>query len=227
MELSLVEQFLLLALNPKKGRFILDSLSLNYGIAGGVFLELSEKGKVTVKNKKLEIIDRSRTNNIAFNNCLDIISKSKKKRKIKFWVNKIGNKANPMKKFYLDQLIQKKVLVKKTKYYLWGLIKVNRYPIMNTKVVDDIRFHLKNVVFDKEKPKVNDILLLSLTHSSKLSRVLFIDKKEYREANKRIKELTKNIEISGAVSEAIKEVQAAVAVATSTAFIGATTAATS
>ena len=89
-------------------------------------------------------------------------------------------------------------------------------------MAESIKSKLKKIVLENEKPDLESVLLLSLMNTCKLIRILFVSKSEYKAASKRIKELTKNIEISQAVSETLKEIQAAVAVAASSAFIGAT-----
>jgi len=224
MELDLKQKFLLLALDQTKGRFLIDTLSLNYGIIGALLLELSEKEKLTIKHKKLVVINSNLTKDDVLDECLNLIIKSKKNRRVKFWINKIANRANRFKRNILQDLKHKNLINIQKRTYMWGLIKVYRYPVLNTKLVNDIKQKLKNVVLKNEKADLESVLFLSLMHSSKLSRILFLNKKEYRNANKRIKELTKEIEISEAVSDALKEVQAAVMIATTSAFVGASAA---
>lgn len=224
MELDLKQKFLLIALDQNKGRFLIDALSLNYGIVGAILLELSEKEKVTVKNKKLIVTNSNLTKDDVLDECLNLIIKSTKNRRVKFWINKIGNRANRLKRTILQELKQKNLINIQKRTYLWGLIKVYQYPVLNSKLINDIKKKLKNVVLGDEKPDLESVLFLSLMHSSKLSRILFSNRKEYRKSNKRIKELTKDIEISGAVGDALKEVQAAVMIATTSAFVGSTAA---
>lgn len=220
MKLNLIENFLLLSLDSKKGKFLIDSLSLNYGVAGAILLELSQSNKITVKEKKLLVLDRSLTYNSVFDYCLNLMINSKRNKRVKYWINRIGNKSNTFKKDILIDLVQKKIILKNIKPVFWGLIKINRYPVIDIKLVKELKDKLRNVVFGNNKVDIESVLLLSLMHSSKLSRILFSNSKEYRKSNKRIKELTKDIEISGAVSDALKEVQAAVMIATTSAFVG-------
>ena len=53
MELQLFEKFILISLDQKKGKFLIDSFSLNYALAGSILLELSELNKIAIKNKKI------------------------------------------------------------------------------------------------------------------------------------------------------------------------------
>jgi len=219
MNLHLFEKFILIALDQKSGRFLIDALSLNYGLAGAVLLELSEENKIVIRNKKIEIIDQKLTNNKVFDSTIELLKKTKKNRKARYWIYKIGNKSSDYKKIILQDLYNRKILKTEIRKFLWGLIQVKRYPIMNQKIVEDIKAKLKKVVLDAQKPDIDTLLLLSLMASCKLTRVLFRTKKEHREAQKRIKDLTRDIEISDVVSQTLKEIQTAVLVATTSAFV--------
>lgn len=221
MELNLIEKFVLLTLDPKKGKFLIDSLSLNYGIAGAILLEMSELNIINVEKKKLILIDAAFKNDKIIDGSIKLIGNSKKNRNIKYWINKIGNNSLGFKKLILDDLYHKGILKIEKSSYIWGLFNSYRYPIMNIKPIDEQKNKLKRIVLENEKPDLECLLLLSLMNSCKLTRILFISKKENKAANKRIKELTKNIEISNSVSQALKEIQTAILIATTSTFVGA------
>lgn len=221
MELDLIEKFILLALDNKRGRFLIDSFSLNYGIAGAILLELSELNKISIQNKKLIVTDKKNTNNMVIDTCLNLINNSKKKRKTKNWIYRIGNRSTKFRRLILKDLYHKKILKINHKTYFFGLFNVYKYLVINTKPTDEIKSNLKKIVLENLKPDLESLLLLSLMNSCKLTHILFIDKKSYRASNKRIKELTQNVEISDAVSQTLKEIQTAVLVATTSAFVGA------
>lgn len=221
MEFSLVEKFILMSIDLKKGKFLIDTLSLNYGIAGAILLELSDLNKIHIKDKRITVQDKKLTGHFVLDASIKLINNSRKKRKTKFWVNKLGNKASGFRKHILSEFKKKGIINTKKSSYIWGLINIYRYFIVNSKIVTDQKTTLRKIVLENEKPDIESLLLLSLMKSCKLTRVLFISRKDHRAANKRIKEITQNIEISDAVGQALKEVQAAVVVATTSAFIGA------
>lgn len=219
MELHLFDKFILLALDQKKGKFLIDSFTLNYGLAGAILLELSELNKIEVKNRKIVVVDHKLTKHQLIDASIKLINKSKKSRKPRYWIYKIGNKSSGFKKVILHDLHKKKIVRIEVGSYLWGIIKIKKYPVVNSHEIDEIKDRIRKVVLDKLKPDVEVILLLSLLASCKLTRILFATKKEHREAKKRIKELTKDIEIGEAVSQTLKEIQAALVVATTSAFV--------
>jgi len=220
MSLRLYEKFILLALNQKKGNFLIDSLSLNYGLAGAILLELSELKKIVIENKKIRVADKKLTNNQIIDACLKLINAIQKKRKPRYWIYKIGNKSSGFKKIILQDLYNKKIIKIDVKVYLWGLIKIRRYPVINISEVNNIKIRIKDAVLTSNKPDLETILLLSLMWSCKLTRILFTNKKDHKASRTKIKELTKNIEIGEAVSQTLKEIQAAIVVATSSTFVG-------
>jgi golgi phosphoprotein 3 len=215
MDLNLIEKFILLSLDSKKGKFLIDAMSLNYGIAGAILLELSEEKKISIINKRLTISDFKLTGDKVIDASVKLISNSKKKRKTKYWVYKIGNKASGLKKIILDNLKNKKIVKITSKQYFFRLITIYRYPVINNAYFEELKKEIKDIVLANKKPNLKGLLLLSLMNSCKLTRVLFMNKKEHSAARKRIKELTKDIEISNEVSQTLKEIQAAVIIATS------------
>lgn len=221
MELNLLEKFLLIALDSKKGKFLIDTLSLNYGLAGAILIELSEQEKIEIKNKKVVLLNHKKSNSEVLNIVIDLIENSRKTRRIKFWVSKISNKASIFKKIILKNLRERGVILINKKEFIWGLIAVYRYPVMKDNLISDIKSKLKAIVLRNEKAEVSDVLLLSLIYSCKLTRIICPNKKDYNKAKKRIKELTKDLEISGEINDALKGVQTALMVATTSAFVGA------
>lgn len=219
MQLHLFEKFILIALDQKKGHFLIDSLSLNYGIAGAILLELSELNKIILQDKKLIVKDLEFANNSILDACIKLINNSKKKQGAKFWIFKIGNKSSGFKKVILKELIEKKILKINKETYMWGLVNFFRYPAINTNEIEEITTELKKIVSENKKPDIDGLLLLSLMNSCKLIRILFINKKEHKAARKRIEELTRNIEISEDVSQTLKEIQSAIVAATVTTYV--------
>jgi len=219
MQLHLFEKFILLALDQKKGKFLIDSLSLNYGIAGAILLELSELNKIISQNKRIKVSDEKLTNNTIIDTCIKLIKKSKKNQTAKYWIYKIGYKSSGFKKIIINDLHEKGVLKIEKKTYIWRLVKLFKYQLINLKLTEEIKTKLKKIVFNNEKPEIEALLLLSLMNSCKLIRILFVNKSECRFAKKRINELTMNIEISETVSQTLKEIQTAIIVATTSTFI--------
>ena len=220
MEMNLIHKFVLLAIDQQKGKFLIDTLSLNYGIAGAILIELSEKEIIKIENKRVILAETKLTKSKIIDASVKLIQSAKTNRKIKYWINKIGNKSTVLKKLVLNDLSNDGMIRIEEKTFFFGWIKTYKYVLIKSKVAEELRINLRKIVLEGEKSDVESVLLLSLMNSCKLTRTLFKNKKENKLANKRIKELTKDIEVSNSVSQALSEIQSAVLVATTSAFIG-------
>lgn len=73
MKLNLLEEYLLLALDDDKGKFVIDSTRLHYGFAGAVLLELALRGKIQVEGEKLILRDDTYEPEMSVNKMIDVI----------------------------------------------------------------------------------------------------------------------------------------------------------
>ena len=226
MDLKLYEQFLLFSLDKIKGKFLVDSLALNYGLAGAILFQLSESEVIRFENKKLIYDFKKVTEDKILEDAIELFKKSKKLRSVKYWVNKLGSKSSFYKKQILNDLINRKIISIQKKKFLW-IFTFTYYPIVDYTDMAQLKTKLVDIVLNFKKADLESVLLLSLIHSCKLTRILFPDKKDHKKANERLKVLTKDLEIGEAVSQTIKEIQAAVIIASTSAVVAATAASTS
>lgn len=223
MELTIIEEFLLLALEDKKGHFVLDTLSLNYGLAGAVLFELALQENIRIHDKRLYSETKTKTQpHPELRAVIDFMDHSKKPRKVKYWVQHLGRKSNVLRKHFLQDLIHKGLIRRERKRFLF--IPYNRYPAVNTAPEDALRQRLRDIIFNRTKADVRSIMLISLMRSCKLTRTLFFSRKEYRQAARRVKQITHDFEVSQAVSQVLREIQVAVMASVASASVVATSA---
>lgn len=218
MELNLYEHFMLLALDNKKGKYLIDSLSLNYSLAGAILFEMVLLEKLDIKDKRISVKNPVPTGNFVIDETLRLIRKKGNRKKIKRYVNILGSRANRFKKSIIKDLLKHGIIKKVRKKFL-GLIPYTRYPEINSKPEKNLRDQLHKIIFGEAKPDERYVMLLSLIDSCKLLRLLYPDKKTHKEARKRIEGITKEFEISEAVSQTIKEVRAAIVASTVSASV--------
>jgi len=209
MALTIVEEFLLLALDDKKGNFVLDTLSLNYGLAGAILFELALQDNIRIDNRRLYTeADASGQKNQVLRTVVQFMEKEKKARRVKFWVQHLGRKSYVLRKRFLQELIDKGLLRHERKRFLF--IPYHRYPAVNDKPENDLRTRLRKIILEDVDADVRSVMLISLLRSCKLTRTLFASRKEYRQATRRIKQLTRDFEVTAAVSMVLREIQTAV-----------------
>ena len=61
MELSILEKITLIALDDDTGKWVTDSMRLNYALAGGVLLQLAKKEKIKIQHNIITVNDSSKT----------------------------------------------------------------------------------------------------------------------------------------------------------------------
>lgn len=218
MNLDLLEEFLLIALDDNKGQFVIDSTHLHCGFGGAILLELALREKISIEGDYVVLKDDSYVKEVALNKTIDLLKDTKKKRKIKDWIGVLSRKAGEFKQDTLERLINKGILKKQEHKILW-IIPYNKYPTDNLSPENKVRERLNGVMLKGEESEPRDIMLLSLIEVSDLTREAFRNKKDYKVVKKKIKEVTQDVKISSAINKSIREIQAAIMIALTTMIV--------
>ena len=216
--LTLSEKLLLLALHDEKGSVGFSaSMALPYGLTGALLIELYLANKITFVDKKVQVIDATTTNNELLNEALALIDNSTKLRSAEYWLSTISSKVKGIQQRLANQLVDKGILAEQEQTFLW-VLKSTRYPTQDAKPEHDIRQQLKDIVLDGQNATEEDIALLSLVEVCELIAEVF-NKDDRKFAQKRIKELAIDEEISKAISQTVEQITAAllIIIVTSTA----------
>lgn len=224
MELSLTEQFTLIALNDEKGRFVSDTTYLDNGLAGATLLELGLMDRITWKNKIIRVIDESSTGNEILDQALQAISSSKPKS-VSHWVGVLNANAGDIKSATLRSLRKKGIIEKHEDKMLW-IFSYNRYPTKNEQPENKIRETLHDIVVGARNPGEKDIMLLGLIDVCQLTNEAFREKDVRKKAKSWFKSNKTNKEVQEAMASSIEALQAAIMAATLAAVVASTTAAT-
>jgi len=207
--LSLPEKLMLLALKDKKGTVIFSaSTALPYGLAGSVILELVFQNRITLNNKKVEVLNEAPLEDPLLNRAFSLIKVSKRARDVKHWVYRLERKLKGLKKEITERLIAREILRKQEDQFLW-IIPVRHYPMSNAAPEQEIRTRIHQVVLQHDTPTEQDTALLSLIKACGLINEVF-KKDERKIAKKRIKEIVDKERIGEAVSAVVNEITAAV-----------------
>lgn len=212
MTLDLLEEYLLIALDDSKGQFVIDSTHLHYGLAGAVLLELAIREKVTIQGDYVRVNDSATVTEVALNKAIQYLKEEAKSMKVKDVINAFAKKASEFKQDVLQRLINKGILKKEEAKILW-IIPNNKYPTSDLTPENKVRERLNGVMLHGAKSEPRDIMLLSLIDVSDLTKEAFRDKEDYKKVKKKIKEVTSDIQISGAINKSIREIQAAIMIA--------------
>ena len=207
--ITLSEQLLLLALNDDKGSVVMSaSTALPYGLAGALVLELFLSNKIEYKQDNIIVVDSSKTDNPLHNEVLSLFSAASKPQSTKHWIETIQKKVSKLQDRLAEQLVEKKILTKEEKSFLW-IINYNHYPAKNNKPEKSVRKRIKDIVLRRKPANDEDIALISLVKACELTNEVF-DKDERKKAKERIKDITENSRVGAAIAKTMEEITAAI-----------------
>ncbi|OHX64611.1 hypothetical protein NH26_23865 [Flammeovirga pacifica] len=203
-KLSILDQLMLLAIDDNKGTFVSDYSIFGYCLAGAALYDLTLKGKIVIENERVKVINREKVNDLALDKCLEMIDQSKKERKVKTWIDKLGQREKSLRKHSLNKLIGLNILEEKEDKILW-IFSNNKYPTKNEIPENVIRKRLMDIIQEEQSPDNNDIMLISLVNACSLNKEVY-GKKVAKEKKKEIKAIIKNYQFADETSTLIKEI---------------------
>ena len=221
MELNLVEGFLLLALDNKKGKFLTDSLAINHGLAGATLMKLTIIDRIEIRDRRVYVIDNALTGVGYLDRILQYIDSYEKKYKVRHWVNRIASKWKKLRYELVENLIEQGILTRRRKKLL-GIFPYSVYPTIDLRPENELREKLLGIIKGEQEVDPKSLMLFSLMEATKLTRVLFYSRQEYKEGRKRIKELTREFDTNPLVHITIKEICSVVITASTSAAVKAT-----
>ena len=217
MNLDLLEEFLLIALDDDKGGFVIGSTALHYGFGGAVLLELALRDKIEIDGEKVILKDSAMETELALNKSIELI-KGSKARKVKEWIEILAKKSDDFKDDTLQRLINKCILSKEEHKILW-IIPKQKYPTSNMNPEMKVRKRLEDVVQGGKKAKPRDVMLLSLIDATDLTKEAFRKAEDYKKIKARLAEVTQDVKISAAINKSLREIQTAIMLAIATKIV--------
>jgi len=213
MELTLKENFVLIAFDPKTGRNRASNF-FGYGLAGAILMELAELKKVKIENKRVVITDSHRIGDIFLDEAMTVISDSPRPIKVKSFLGKIQRKTKKFKKPLIQALVEKRYLREHRKRFLF--IPYRLFPSANISYNKDLVESIRKLVLRGVDADGQIVMLAGLAGACKFSNKFFRSKEERKRAKGRIKEIVEESQIDKAIDETIREIQAAVLITVTT-----------
>lgn len=206
--LKLSEKLFCLAINPKNGGILLNaSAALSMTLTGSVFVELMDKGLVTIDKGVVHLVNPMVQNDEIQEFFLNRIKLREKDRKMRNWISYFNARGRKIRKLFIRSLVLKNVLRIEEKRFLF--IPYEKVYLMDRELVENIRIDVENASLGKGNSS-NDFLILAVmaAKTNLLSRI-FPDRVRRKEAVRYLKNLPET-DISKAVQEAIQMMHAAV-----------------
>ncbi|MCJ7448242.1 MAG: GPP34 family phosphoprotein [Bacteroidales bacterium] len=208
MELSILKQYVILAINPDKGKVSVDGIRFRYTLSGALLMDYLEKGEITMENKLL-ILSFRKNGDPAHDLYADLITKSSKTRKISFWARRLADRSRYIFRETVSSLEKERILRCEHKKFL-NLIPYNRYWFIDKRLRINIIEELRGVLLYNRKATIKQSMLLGLIKASEAHNLLSKEKGELKLIRKKNSEFLKGDVFSTEINQAIKETQAAI-----------------
>ncbi len=222
MELSILEKITLIALDDDTGKWVTDSMRLNYALAGGVLLQLTQKNKIELVDNKVNVLDNSPTDNFLLNDAMKLIEGITNKKAVNV-VYKLARLTRKLKDGIVADLMSKGILKEQEGKVMW-LFPTTHYPMVDSTLENRVKAELIDIVDNNHSAQNEDnLFLLSVLLNCNLEKEVFGNKANKKKITTRIEELTAENSVGGATSQALIQMQAAMTMLMiSTATISAT-----
>ncbi len=201
-KLILPEHLLLLALSDDKGAVVQSSsMALPYGLAGAVVMELSQRKRITIDDKNLELISTEHTGDEVLDAALANIGQSSKTRKAAYWISRPDKLVKGLRQRLLERLVSGGILSAEEHHFLW-LIPYHRYPTLDGSAESDMRQRIHDIVLRGAEADETAALLIVLVHVCNLAKEVFPGENA-KEIKKALKDFAEGDLVAKAVADQV------------------------
>jgi len=208
MNLTLVEEILLLLLDDEKGTLPpVPQLTLHFVLAGGVLMELAINNRIDSHIETLDIIDSEPLNDPILDQYLEKICAHPEHQDVKYWINSIADDGAEIVDQGFKRLVERGILGESEKRFLW-VMKTRSYPMIDGSVEREVKLRIMNILYSDEIPDQRDVVIFCLMDACDMFRTL-LGPVELNRMRPRISDISKLDLIGQATTKLIREIQVA------------------
>ena len=210
--LNFAEEVMLLMLEDENGRFAhVPELCMRCVLGGAVLMELAMKDRIDTDLEKLVVINPKPTGDDLLDPTLKHIVESEEDHDARYWVEFSAREADNIRRTALDRLITKGILRREDDRFLW-VFRSRRYPMIDGKAEREAKLRIVGILFSDEVPDPRDVVMISLVDACGLFKHI-LSEREHKRARPRIRQVRKMDLIGQAVTNAVREIEASLALA--------------
>ncbi len=162
MTITLVEEYLLLALEDEGGEFRrIPETSFSCGLAGAALMELEIRGKIGTDADSLWVVDASPTDFEMLDQMLAVIESEPQRLHPREWIARLMPEAIPLRREALKRLCDRGILTREEHLHLWALGS-RRYPVEHGQERLECKRRILAHLFSSETPDMFDVALVAL-----------------------------------------------------------------
>jgi len=196
MTISLVEEFLLLALEDEGGQFSrIPETSLHCGLAGAALMDLEIRGHIETTVESLWVADSGPTGSVLLDALLADIAAEPERLHPKDWIARLMPRAAQLRSDALRTLCERGILAQEEHVFLW-VLQERRYPVEHGEERLECKRRILALLFSEETPGHHDAALVALADACGMFRHI-LSHKTLTEAGPRIGQL-RNLDLIGA-----------------------------
>jgi Golgi phosphoprotein 3 (GPP34) len=212
VELILAESVLLLALDGVTGSA--GSTPVEPGLAGALLVDLGRLGALQPVGKELHPVEGVGIEHPVLAQAAAAIAASRRPRTAKSWVGRLPRELKPLTGTVARPLVERGILAER-RVKTFGLFPSTRFLEVDPGPERMLRSRLGEVLLSGRAPQEQEALLLGLLEPLGLIDRLVTGhpRPQRREARKRVKEVATQGIVGSAVSQAMRDIQAAMMVA--------------
>ena len=213
INLNIAEEIMLLLLHDEDGTFFrLPEWSRRYALGGALLMELADRSRIDSDLKRLFVIRHDPVGIACVDAVLHEIATEKEEKDIRYWVERVADRADEAKQEALDGLIEKGIIKEVDQKFLW-VFKSRRYPTIDGRAEKETKLRLFEVLFSDAIPSSRDVILLCLAHASGILNVM-LPRKQLAAVADRIESIRKLDLIGQSVANAIWDIEISIAMST-------------
>ncbi len=219
MDRSVAELFVILALNPDKGRISINHIHFRYSMTGALIMDFLEKGEIKIENKRV-VPSILKNGNYLHDMYAEIIMKPTKNRRISYWIKRLSYKSRIAFREIINSLTTDRIIRKEQKKFL-NLFPYYKYWLIDSSIRNNVIEVLRGILLYGKRPDKKEIMLLGLVDACKGYHLLARENGEAKIMRKKNHEILKGDSVSEAIDQTIREVQIAIIASITAASIGA------
>ena len=162
MKISLVEEFLLLALEDEGGQFSrIPETTFHCGIAGAALMDLELRGRIQASLERVSVADTAPTGLAMLDDLLAHIAAEPEPLHPKDWIARLMPRATQLRAEALDKLCERGILSREDHLFLW-VLEERRYPVEHGEERMECKRRILGHLFDESEPDHHDVALVAL-----------------------------------------------------------------
>lgn len=212
--LTLLEEFLLLALNDASGQFYtLARSTLDCAAAGAVLMDLSLRRRIDNDLKNIVVTDTLPLGDDILDPVLRMMALEPilSPHPINHWVRLFAEEGEALRRRAIRRLEARGIITETNTKILW-VFGSRRYPLIHDHEVREVKLRILGVILGDDLPSPHDMMLTSLAQACGLFDHI-LSRTELQAAAPRIAQVAQMDLIGQAVANGVVEIEAAMAMA--------------